>query len=291
VAKANLVEAQSALSVAERELMRAEALREQGVISASSFDVTRADHEAKKARVAVAAAQVERAGATLGAARIRLGQTDIIARWEGGPESCVVAERFVDGGDVVSAGAPILRMVALDPVVGVVFVTERDYGYLAVDQPVEVTTDAHAGAVFPGRIARIAPVFAPGSRQARVEIGIPNADARLKPGMFIAAAITLRVEPNATVVPESALVTRNDVLGVFVVDAQGERVQWRKVEAGIRDDGAAQVRGEGLVGRVVVVGHQLVEDGSRITIPDPAAGPPNADALDPNALAPNSVSP
>ncbi len=35
---------------------------------------------------------------------------------------------------------------------------------------------------------------------------------------------------------------------------------------GIRDDGRVQVDGEGLTGRVVVIGQQLVDDGSPITI-------------------------
>jgi hypothetical protein len=45
-------------------------------------------------------------------------------------------------------------------------------------------------------------------------------------------------------------------------------VAWLEVETGIRDQDRVQVTGEGLSGRVVVLGQQLVEDGSPITIPD-----------------------
>lgn len=268
VAKASKAEAVSTYEAAQRELQRGKLLLEQKIISPSAFDTLQADHDAKRARIAVAEAQVERATATLQAARIRLSQTEIRAQWEGGSNQRVVAERYVDSGVVVSAGTPLLRVVELDPIVGVISVTEEDYGYLQVGQRVHITTAAHPGESFPGTIARIAPVFAPGSRQARVELTLPNADGRLKPGMFITANVTLRAVDDATIVPEAAVVTRSDQSGLFVVDDAQERVKWVTVELGIREGDRVQVTGQGLEGAVVTMGHQLIEDGSRITIPD-----------------------
>ena len=72
----------------------------------------------------------------------------------------------------------------------------------------------------------------------------------------------------ATIVPEQALTTRDDRTGVFVVDADGRKVAWRPVETGISDAGRVQVEGEGLMGRVVVIGQQFIDDGSAVTIPD-----------------------
>jgi multidrug resistance efflux pump len=81
----------------------------------------------------------------------------------------VVAERYVDDGQTVAANAPLLLIVELNPIVGVVFVTEKDYAYLAPGQPVSLTTDAFSGEQFRGRIDRIAPVFktSPGRRASK----------------------------------------------------------------------------------------------------------------------------
>jgi RND family efflux transporter MFP subunit len=162
----------------------------------------------------------------------------------------------------------LLLIVELDPITGVVFVTERDYARLKTGQTVSLVTDAYPDEPFQGRITRIAPVFQQATRQARVEMTIANPRHRLKPGMFIRATIVLDRVEEATIVPERALTERRDRTGVFVVNEADRTVAWREVRVGIRDEGRVQVEGEGLVGRVVTLGHQLVDDGSLVTIPD-----------------------
>jgi RND family efflux transporter MFP subunit len=276
VAEANLVEARSALEIANRELERITRLRERGVASEANLDSARANQLAREAQLAVARAGVTRAGAALETARIRLGYTRISADWSGGDDSRVVAERFVDEGETVSANAPLLRIVELDPLTGVIFVAEQDYGRLQPGQEVLLTTDAYPGETFGGRIERIAPVFREATRQARVEITIDNPGHRLKPGMFIRATVVLARVADAVIVPEQALTQRNDRTGVFLVSPDGRSVVWREVQVGIREGGRVQVLGEGLSGRVVTLGQQLVDDGSTIIIPDERGEAPPA---------------
>jgi RND family efflux transporter MFP subunit len=267
VARANLVEAESALEIAGRELDRVIRLRERGVASEANLDTARANRLAKKARLEVARAEVTRAEASLETARIRLGYTRITADWSGGKGSRVVAERYVDEGQTVSANTPLLRIVELDPVTGVIFATEKDYGKLQPGQGVTLTTDAYPGESFDGRILRIAPVFREATRQARVEISVKNPGHRLKPGMFIRATVVLDRVADAVIVPEQALTSRNNRTGVFLVDDDGRSVVWREVRVGIREGGRVQLLGEELSGRVVTLGQQLVDDGSPIVIP------------------------
>jgi hypothetical protein len=61
-----------------------------------------------------------------------------------------------------------------------------------------------------------------------------------------------------------------------VVADDGRSAAWREVTVGIRDGDRVQVTGEGLSGRVITLGQQLVSDGSPITIPD-AAGDGHAE--------------
>jgi RND family efflux transporter MFP subunit len=268
VARANLSQAKSALEIANREFKRTESLLKRGIASDSEFDAVRQDQLAKQAQLKVAIAQVNKAQSSLETAKIRLGYTQVTAGWTGSDEQRVVAERYVDAGQTVAANAPLLLIVKLHPILGVVYVTERDYARLKPGQPVSLVTDAYPGEKFSGRIQRIAPIFRQSTRQARIEMIIDNPQHRLKPGMFIRTTVVMARELEATIVPEQALTIRNDRSGVFLVSEDGRSVVWREVTVGIRQSGRVQIDGEGLAGRVVTLGQQLVKDGSAITIPD-----------------------
>jgi RND family efflux transporter MFP subunit len=273
VAKANLAEAKSALEIATRERHRIETLRQRGVASESQFDAAHAEQLRRQAQLKVTSAQVTRAEAALASAKIRLGYTKVTASWSGGSDQRVVAERFVDEGETVSANAPLLSIVELNPIIGVIFVAERDYAHLRRAQHIMLTTDAYPGQQFQGQIDRIAPVFRQSTRQARVELEIDNSDHRLKPGMFMRATVVLEHVAEVTIVPVQALTVRDDRTGVFVVNGDGRSVVWREVTVGIREGSRVQVEGEGLSGRVVTLGQQLVNDGAAITIPEPPEHP------------------
>lgn len=268
VARANLTEAQSLWEIANREIERFNALRERGFTSEAQYDTAHAEQLAREAQLAVARAQVTRAESALAAARIRLGYTTVVAEWQGGSDTRVVANRQVDEGETVSANAGLVQIVELERMVAVIHVTERDYGSIVPGQFAEISTDAFPGETFEGSVARIAPVFREATRQARVEIVVPNPDHRLKPGMFVRASLTLEHHEDATIVPEVALTRRGGRDGIFLVDPEGERVRWAPVTIGVRHGGRVAVEGEGIEGRVVVLGQQLVDDGSEITIPE-----------------------
>jgi len=277
VARANLSEAKSALEIADRDLERIRTLRGRGVASESQLDGARANHLTKQAQVEVALAQVTKAESSLETANIRLRYTKVRASWTGGSDYRVVAERFANEGGTVSANAPLLLIVELDPITGVMSVTEKDYVRMRTGQIGTLTTDAYPGETFEGRIDRIAPVFQQATRQARVELTIGNAERKLKPGMFIRVTVVLDRLTEATIVPEKALTTRDNRTGVFVVSEDGKSVSWRDVTVGIREGDRVQVEGEGLSGRVVTLGQQLVDDGSPITIPAVENESPSAD--------------
>ncbi len=278
VAKANVGGAKSALEIATRELERTQRLRERGIASESQFDIAQAKHLDKKSQLEVTKALVNRAESALRSANIRLGYTKVTAGWSDASEQRIVAERYVDEGETVSANAPLLRIVEIDPVIAVVFVTERDYALLSTNQPAVLRTDAYPRQRFEGRIVRIAPIFREATRQARVELTVANKELLLKPGMFIRASVVLDQVDDATHVPEQALTTRDGQNGIFVVNADGRSVAWRKVEAGIRDSGRVQVSGEGVSGKVVTLGQHLLKDGSAIIIADEADAVPVSSA-------------
>lgn len=266
VAKANLAEARSALEIAARELNRIKTLRSRGVASESQLDVAMSGYLQKQAGLEVTKAQQTKAEAFLQTSNIKLGYTRVTADWSGDGAKRVVAERHVDEGSIVSANTPLVTIIKLDPVIGVVFITEKDYVRLKKSQPIVLTTDAFSEETFVGHITRIAPVFNQATRQARVEITIDNPAHKLKPGMFIRVAIVIDRVADATIIPEQALTRRGEHTGIFLVDSNSHKAIWQQVEEGIFEDGRVQVKGDKLSGLVVTLGQQLLDDGSSITI-------------------------
>ncbi|MEO0652793.1 MAG: efflux RND transporter periplasmic adaptor subunit, partial [Planctomycetota bacterium] len=235
VAEAQAAEAGSALELAKRRLERAQSLTTGGIASEATLDDARAEVTAASARVQVTAAQLERARASMEAARIRLSYTVVAADWAGGDEDRLVSDRRVDQGATVDTNDSLLTIVELDPVIGVVFVPERDFAGIGVGQPVSIAVDAYPDEEFVGRVSKIAPVFANATRQARVELLVQNPDERLRPGMFTRATIELSRIDDALHVPISALIERAGQSGVFELDASRERVRWRPLEPGVID--------------------------------------------------------
>ncbi len=180
-----------------------------------------------------------------------------------------VAERQVDEGQMVAANQPLFQVVQMDPIVAVITVTERDYGHLRPGLQARLRSVALPGGSFTGRVVRIAPVFQTSSRQARVEIELPNPESRLKPGMFVRATLSFQRVEEALTVPESALTRRRDTDGVFVVDPAGTRVTWVPVTPGIRSGGWVELREASVPGRVVTLGQHLIDDGSAVVIAKP----------------------
>ncbi len=272
VARANVAEAESAAKIAARELERMKTLQDRGVASESQLDVVMADDLAKGAAVEVAKARATRAESALQTARIRRGYTRIEATWSGDDEERVVAERFAEEGETVAANTPLLSIIKLNPIRAVIHVTERDYAELSPGQPVTLRTDAYADRTWSARIGRVAPAFREGSRQARVEVDVPNEDGALKPGMFVRVEAVLGRREDATIVPAAALVDRDGGTVVFVVSDDDASVRLAKVETGIREGDRVEVTGDDVGGRVVTLGQQLLGDGSAITIPEAASG-------------------
>ena len=272
LAKARLSVAENIAVITEREYERLNRLNETGDAPDSERDRAWAEYLSADAAVAVARAQITGAEAALSGAEIRLENATVRAEWDAGDASRVLAERWVEEGDTLSVGAPVATVVEIDPIEAVMFVTESDYASLSIGQRVTLRTDAQPTRVFEGSISRISPVFREGSRQARVEITIANADAALKPGMFARASVVLQREELATIVPAAAISRRNDSDGVFVIAPGTSTARFVPVTVAITQGDMAQVVGPGvddglITGEVVTLGQQLLSDNSPVTIP------------------------
>jgi RND family efflux transporter MFP subunit len=272
VAKASLIEYQSNIDAVSIELVRVLALHEKKIASDSERDSIQAQYNAAQAKGKVGAAQVEQKGAAFKAAEVRLSYTRINAYWEGGSDTRVVGERFADEGAMLKANEPIVSILDIGTLTAVIYVIEGDYTKVHPGQAVTITADAFPGKTFGGKVARIAPLLKEASRQARVEVEVPNADLLLKPGTFVRAQIEFEHHENACVVPLVALVRRGGKEGVFLADREQKKARFVPLTLGIVSDPVAEVVEPEISGDVVTLGQHLIEDGTAITIHEKAAG-------------------
>lgn len=268
VAQANLEESRSSLDVARRELERVQELHKKGISADSELDAAKGTYATQEARFKVAQAQVANRQAALEAAKVRLSYTKITASWEEGADSRVVGERFVYEGAMLTANAPILSILEIDPLLAIIHITDKDYFRLKTGQKALISSDALPNQSATGEIVRIAPLLKETSREARVEIEFPNADGLFKPGMFINVQIEFATHEGVTVVPVSSVVKRDNRQGIFLADIENEVVKFVPVEVGISTSELAEITEPAVFsGYVVTLGQHLLADGSPIILP------------------------
>ena len=267
VAQSSLAEAREGLNAARRALARTRELRSQGIASAAELETAESQAVLQQTRVDLAQSQLRQRTASLRSAEIRVSYARIEADWQD-PGTRHVAERMADPGTVISANTAVLALVALHPLRAVAFVSEADYGRLGTGQTVRLRSAAWPEEFFHGTVARIAPEFRAASRQARVEIEVPNADSRLRPGMFVEIAVDLEGREQVQAVPRDALLQRAEGFVVFSVetDADPPLARRHRVTPGIRDGDWIEIIEPELPRTVVTLGQHQLSDGNPVRL-------------------------
>lgn len=264
VVKAERLASTKSVTIAERNYQRVESLTDKGILSNQDLDGAQAQKLDAEAAVAVARARAARADAAVRAAASRVEEARVVVTWEGGPEQRVVSRRHVDPGETISTNAPVVTVVDLSEVIVVVYVTETDHARLRPGQAVTVRADSLPEATFEGRVDRIAPVLDAGSRQARVEMRIPNSGGELTPGMFVRVSAVLEEIPDAITVPAGAVVQRAEASVVFTaVDGVARAVPVRVLARG---DEEVAVAADGLGASVITLGVDGLSDGDAVRV-------------------------
>jgi len=268
VARANLQERESTIENAKREYERTKALRKKKIASESQLDAVESEFKTQQAKLKVAIAQVSQKEAALKIAKVRLSYARIKVTEKNATGHKVVGERFVDEGAMLASNTPIVSILDIEKLTAVIHVIGRDYPKIHPGMKTVISTDAFPDRVFNGKVIRIAPFLKEKSREARVEIEIPNVQKLLKPGMFVRVQIQFNEHDNATVVPVAALVKRNGSRGVFIVDLQEQKARFIPVTVGIANGIRVEVLNPVITGAVVILGHHLLADGDSIILPD-----------------------
>ncbi len=215
------------LAMAEKNLNNNQKLLKQSFISQNAFDNSESTLNVSLGSVKSAEAQV------------RLAQNALKDAVATAPLSGVVAKRHVQPGEKVAFDAPLVTVVDLRDMELQALIPAVDIPEVKPGMTVSLTVDGFAERKFTGRIERIAPSTETGTRAILVFVGIPNADAALRGGMFATGRIALTAGEPVASLPASAV--RNEGGQTFVWAIDDGKLVKRAVVVGRRDEETGRV--------------------------------------------------
>ena len=180
------------------------------------------------------------------------------------PTDGVILERNVVDGQAIKSGDIIFRIADHTVIWVMADVAESDIDALKSGQQVSVTTRAHPGRVFNGKLSAIYPHLMKETRTVRVRIELPNPDLALLPDMYADVEIATGTGEEAVAVPSSAVIDSGSRQVVFIELGEG-RFEPRDVKLGRNGDGFVEILSGLTVGeRVVVNGTFLIDAESNL---------------------------
>jgi cobalt-zinc-cadmium efflux system membrane fusion protein len=156
------------------------------------------------------------------------------------PIDGTVIERSVTNGQFIGSDtAPLLTLADVSSVWVTADVFERDLRKVSTGQKADVTTTAYPDEQFSAEVSRIGSTVDAQTRTAKVRFLVLNTGRRLKPGMFINAALHLPDAVDALALPTSALFVEE---GHSYVYFEVERGVFERREVATASGGAERVR-------------------------------------------------
>lgn len=246
--RAAVKQAEDALADARVEYQRFEALFKEEAVTRQQFEKMKLQHDIAQSRLAQA-----RAGHSTASGQLRYATVT-------SPIAGVVTRKMANAGDLASPGQPVLVVENPGRLQVETHVPESVLSALKPGARVTVEVDGQDKPLV-ARVARISPAADPVSRTFLVKLDISGGG--LRSGLF-ARVLFPQGEREALTVPDSALVMRAGIAGVFVVGQDGI-AQFRMVRAGERREGRLEIlSGLNAGERVVSGGADQIETGDRI---------------------------
>ena len=249
-----LHQAELQLQSLETDFRRLDTLRQVGSVSQQQFDQIKTQYEVTKSNVAFL-----RENTRLSA-----------------PFSGKVSGKYFEDGEMFS-GAPntaagkaaLLSLVQLNVLKARVNIPERFFPNVKTGMDVRLSADTYPGEVFTGTVTLIYPVIDPITRSFTIEVSVPNAAERLRPGMFARASLDVD-QVKALLAPSLAVmkVQGSNERYVFVErSGQAHRIV---VEMGDRFNDMVELISDDIRqgDRLIVAGQSRLIEGVRVNVTD-----------------------
>jgi RND family efflux transporter MFP subunit len=234
--------ARVALETAQAQQRRMADLMSQGIVAQRDRDLAEAQ---------VAAAQAE-----LSSAVVQLSYAEVRAPFDG-----IVQRRYVDAGSLASPGMPLVLLESEQALELVAAVSALEAQQLALGTRVSFETDDGAGTA---EVSALASVADPLTHRRWLRARVTKAPESLAAGGFARMLVPRISDSSQPSVPASALITRGELTGVFVVDDGRAMVRW--IAIGERIGDRVLVRAGLTPQDTVIVSPSTVRDGQPVEV-------------------------
>ncbi len=147
------------------------------------------------------------------------------------PIAGVVTARNYESGDLF-AQQPILHVMQIEPLKVFVNISEQYFPYVKVGMPVDVRVDIFPDERFTGTVSLIYPALDPATRTFKVEVRLPNAGGKMRPGMYARTIFDMGEKPGI-MVPDVAVQKQVGTADRYLYVIKGDTVaERRRVEVG-----------------------------------------------------------
>ena len=176
----------------------------------------------------------------------------------------VVVRVLQNPGALVSPATPLISMVDIDTVKAVAAVDELKIRFVRLGQAVKVHLQAYPNEAFNAVVSNISPVANPLTRTIEVEVSIPNANHRIKPGMYAEAEFE-EGRHRGLVLPIVAVVDRAGRKYVFAV-ADGKALMKEVTTGAVAGDMIEVISGIDGSETIVSTGADKLENNDKVTV-------------------------
>jgi membrane fusion protein (multidrug efflux system) len=198
--------------------------------------------------------------AQLSEARLALSRTQITS-----PISGRLNELKAETGDLLMMSQDVAQILQFDEVKVTVGVPESDVAAIFDLDEADVIIEALGNRRVKGKKIFLSRQPRSLARLYNLELGIPNEDGRILPGMFAKVELIKNVYPSALAVPLYAVITQGNDRFVYV--EKDGKVKKRSIELGVLMGWEVHVtKGLNPGDRVVVVGHRFLDDGQAVQV-------------------------
>jgi multidrug efflux system membrane fusion protein len=267
--QAQLARDMAQLENAKVQQERLEPLLQREFITRQEFDVAVTSTKSLEATVAADKALVEQA-------RIQLEFTNIRAPIAGRTGTLAIKPGNLVAAGAGGGGAPLVTINSTDPILVTFSIPERQLEELRrnrneKDMRIEIVADRGGPAAAEGKLVFIDNTVTPQTGTVLLKTRVANKSELLWPGQFVNVRIVLKIEPQAIVVPESAVQPGQDESFVYLID-QDSKVQVRPIKIA-RQIGSDVVIAAGVAAgdRVITEIPQALQPGATVQVAGAAA--------------------
>ncbi|MBU0517671.1 efflux RND transporter periplasmic adaptor subunit [bacterium] len=185
------------------------------------------------------------------------------------PIDGVVTDILVRQGQMAMQGEPVVVVADLEKVKISFAVNHNDWQLISKSSPVSIRLNGGSGKEIPAAMSEISIAADAETRLFNVWVEAENIDGSLQPGLLVDTRVVVIQKPDVILTPRDAVVKRNDVAGVFVVNSDGKAVftPLRTAESNTSYIVAAGGLQAGQT--VVVYGQNNLNDGQSVNVVNP----------------------